>query len=333
MKFDVGIDIGTTNTKICFRDSDHVIVMPSVIAVKKESGRIVGIGEQAYRMIGKTPDSILVKKTVEKGVVSDYSLNKLLIGEVLFRKFGNMFRKPRICLCYHSFMTKLEKLTFKNSILKQHSNKLFFINESSASILGLDIDFTDGKCFLSVNVGGGTTDISVVSKEGVLLNKSIQIGVELIDEIIAKNLIKDHNFLIGKTTAEQLKNKAVTFFNPNEDLKFRIKGKDIKTRLPKVLEVSQKDICKDIKIPVIKIVEMICEIIKNVSPDVLSNMKDEGIILTGGASLLLGFRELIEKKTNINVKTVEDPISCAAYGALNSYKFLNNDFSQFILPA
>ncbi len=333
MKFDVGIDIGTTNTKICFRDSDHVIVMPSVIAVRKDSGKIVGIGEQAYKMLGKTPDSIIVKKTVEKGVVSDYLLNKLLIGEVLFRKFGNMFRKPRICLCYHSFMTDLEKLTFKNSILKEHSNKLFFIDESFASILGLDIDFSDGKCFLSVNVGGGTTDISFISKEGVLLNKSIQIGVELIDTIIAKNLIKEHNFLIGKITAEKLKNKAVTFFNPSEDLKFSVKGKDIKTRLPKVLELSQKDICKDIKIPVIKIVETICEIITNVSPDVVSNMKDAGIILTGGASLLLGFKELIEKKTNISVQTVEDPISCAAYGALNSYKFLKNDFSQFVLPA
>ena len=134
-------------------------------------------------------------------------------------------------------------------------------------------------------------------------------------------------------TAEKLKNRAVTFFNPIEDLKFSVKGKDIKTRLPKVLELSQKDICKDIKIPVIKIVETICEIITNVSPDVLSSMKDAGIILTGGASLLLGFKELIEKKTNITVRTVEDPISCAACGALNSYKFFKNDFSQFVLPA
>ncbi len=333
MKFDVGIDIGTTNTKICFKDSDRVIVMPSVIAVKKNSGRIIGIGQEAYNMIGKTPDSILVKKTVEKGVVSDFLLNKLLVREALFSKFGNILRKPRICLCYHSFMTDLEKLTFKNSILKEQSNKLFFIDESVASILGLSADCLDGKCFLSVNVGGGATDISFVSKEGVLLNKSIQVGAELIDEIIIKNLVRDHDFLIGKITAEQLKNKAATFFNPSEDLKFIVKGKNIKTRLPKILELSQKDICKDIKIPVIKIVETICDSIKMVSPDVLSSMKNTGIILTGGASLLLGFKELIEKKTKIRVQTVENPISCSAYGALNSYRFIKNDSSQFVLPA
>ena len=323
MKFDIGIDIGTTNIKMCFKDN-YAIKMPSVIAVKKDSGKIVGVGEKAYKMLGKTPSSILAKKTIEKGVVCDYGLNRRLIEEVLFKKLGNSFKKPKICLCIHSFMTELEKLTFKNSLFKDQSNKLFFVDESYASIIGADIDLSEGNCFLSVNVGGGTTDISVVSKNGVLLNKSIQIGVELIDDIIAKNLVRDHNFLIGKTTAEKLKNKAVTFFNPNNDLKFKIKGKDIKTRLPKVLELSQKQICKDIKIPVIKIIETICDVVKMASPDVISSMKEAGIILTGGASLLLGFKELIEKKTNITVRTVEDPISCAAYGALKSFQYLKN---------
>lgn len=323
MKFDIGIDIGTTNIKMCFKDN-YAINMPSVIAIKKNSGKVVGVGEKAYKMLGKTPDSILAKRTIEKGVVCDYGLNRRLIEEVLFKKLGNTFKKPKICLCIHSFMTELEKLTFRNSLFKDQSNKLFFVDESYASIIGADIDFSEGDCFLSVNVGGGTTDISVVSKDGVLLNKSIQIGVELIDDIIAKNLVRDHNFLIGKTTAEKLKNKAVTFFNPNNDLKFKIKGKDIKTRLPKILELSQKQICKDIKIPVLKIVETICDVIKMASPDVISNMKEAGIILTGGASLMLGFKELIEKKTNIKVKTVRNPIGCAAYGALNSFQFLKN---------
>ena len=333
MKFDVGIDIGTTNTKIYFKNKTDVLNIPSVIAIKKNNGKIIGIGEKAYMMLGKAPDSIMVKKTVEKGVVRDIQLNRIMLKEILSKIFKKTFRKSKICLCYHSFMTNFEKYTFKNSILNPNHNEIFLIDESLASAIGEKINLVEDTCFLVVNVGGGTTDISIISNNGVLYNKSLQIGGELIDEIIKKNILINHKLLIGKATSEKIKKKAATMFSLNDKLKFKIKGKDAYKKQPKILELSQKEICKNIDIPVNKIIDNIIDIIKTVEPDIIYNIQKNGIILTGGCSLIPGFKELIEKKTGFLVKKAKEPIGCAALGALHSYEYLNDNFLEYIFPA
>ena len=334
MYFDVGIDIGTTNTKMYFRNSSDIICIPSVIAVHKKKGKIVGVGETAYKMIGKTPDFIMVKETIKKGLVSDLHLNKILINEFLSKRLGKTIRRLKVCLNFHSFMSDLDKLAFKNSIFSSEYNKLYLIDESLASAVGSYIDFSSERYNLIVNVGGGTTDISIISPAGIVLNNSIQIGGEDINEIIKKNLYGNYNFLIGKTTTEKIKKDAITLENPSDQLKYTIKGKDVLTRLPKTQEFTQKQICEGITKPINIIIENLKEIIKLADPDAVSSIQNTGIILTGGSSLILGFKEMIENQLKIKVKTVENPINCVAYGALNAFNvFDSNLSSQFVIPA
>ena len=255
VKFDVGIDIGTTNTKICFKNKPIIVNMPSVVAIKKNSKEVVGVGEKAYDMLGKAPNSIIVKKTMSKGVVGDFFLNQIMLKEAFLKNFGRNFKKPRICICFHSFMTNLEKLVFKNSIFSSNNDNIFLIDESLASGIGAGLNFSNENKFLVVNIGGGTTDIAIICSDGIVSNKSVRTGSELIDEIICKNLSRNHNLLIGKSTAEKIKKRAVTVLNPNPNLKFEIKGKDTVSGLPKTLKISQKEICSNINMPVEKIID------------------------------------------------------------------------------
>ncbi len=333
VKFDVGIDIGTTNTKICFKNNPVVITMPSVVAIKKNSKEIVGIGKKAYDMLGKAPNSIIVKKTMSKGVVHDFYLNKLMLKETLAKNYGRNFKKPKVCICFHSFMTNLEKLVFKNSIFFSDEDSIYLIDESLASGIGAGLDFSDESSFLVVNIGGGTTDIAIICSNGILTNKSIQVGSELIDEIIYKNLYKNSNLLIGKSTAEKIKKVAVTALNPSSSLNFEIKGKDTISGLPKTLEISQKQICQNIEMPIEKIIDNVYDVISTSSSEVVADLQKNGIILTGGGSLIPGLKEIISNKLKIEVNIAQNPISCAAFGALNASSMLNEKFSQFILPA
>ena len=284
-------------------------------------------------MLGKAPDTILVKKTISNGVVSDFNLNRIMIKETLFKKFNKNFKKPKVCLCFHSFMTKLEKLVFKNSIFSSDTDNIYLIDESLASGIGAGLDLSNDYSVLVVNFGGGTTDIAAISPTGAVFNKSIKMGAELIDETIRKTLYEDHNLLIGKSTAEKIKKKAVTLINPSLKLKFSIKGKDKITGLPKVLELSQKEICKNIMPTVNRIIDLINDLLNNIPLDLSADIQKNGILLTGGGSLISGFQELVSKKTNILTNIAKNPINCAAFGALNSSTLLNEQFLNFIIPA
>ncbi len=334
MKFDIGVDIGTTNTRLHFKEDVNCISMPSVIAIKKNNNQIVGIGEKAYDMLGKTPSNIVVKKTIKSGVVRDIQLNKIMMRKILEKKYKNNFIKPKICICFHSFLTNLEMLVLKNSIFPSNSQKIYLIEESLASGIGAGFDFSNENAVLVVNIGGGTTDISVISSQGVLINKSLQIGTELMDKIIYKNLAKEHDFLIGMGTAEKIKKKAVTMLKPSSDLKFKLKGKDKITGMPKVLEISQEELSKKIDLPIRRVVEEVLGMIKELSVDVASDVQKNGILLTGGGSLTSGLKEFLQSKLQIKTTIAKNNLNCAASGALKAAKFLKEDyFSDYILPA
>jgi rod shape-determining protein MreB len=184
-----------------------------------------------------------------------------------------------------------------------------------------------------VNIGGGTTDIAAISPTGAVFNKSIKIGSELIDDIIRKTLYEDHKLLIGKATAEKIKKRAITLLTPSLKLKFSIKGKDIVTGLPKILELSQKEICKNTMPVITRIIDQINDLLNNIPLDLFIDIQKSGILLTGGGSLIPGFQELVSSRTNILTNIAKNPINCAAFGALNSSTLLNEHFSNFIIPA
>ena len=300
-KFDVGVEIGTTNTKISFRNEKENLILPSVVAVRKNTNSVVGFGEKAYDMLGKAPKTIVVKKTITRGVVADFGLNKLMLKEMFLKNIGRFFRKSKICVCFHSFMTNLEKLIFKNSIYDGESDNVCLIDESLASGIGAGLDFSSKTSFFIVNIGGGTTDIAVIGISGLIENTSFQIGAELIDEIIYKNLLKNYNLQIGKIAAEKLKKMAATLLKPSERLKFKVKGKDLISKMPKTLELSQKQICNGIEKPIEQIADNIFDFFRTLSTDLALDVEKNGIILTGGAGLISGIKQFLEKKLKLKV--------------------------------
>lgn len=324
-KFDVGVEIGTTNTKISFRNEKEDLILPSVVAVRKNTNRVVGIGEKAYDMLGKAPDSIVVKKTMTRGVVADFGLNRIMLREIFLKNIGRFFKKSKICVCFHSFMTSLEKLIFKNSIYDGELDNVCLIDESLASGIGAGLDFSNRASFFIVNIGGGTTDIAVIGSSGLIENKSFQIGVEIIDEIIYKNILKNYKLQIGKIAAEKLKKIAATFLTPSEDLKFKVKGKDLISKMPKTIELSQKQICKDITKPLEQITDNIFDLFRNLSTELALDVEKNGIILTGGAALIVGIKEFISKKLNVQVNLLQNPLNSASVGALNASNVLFKD--------
>lgn len=331
--FDVGLELGTTNIKMYFKNNKNPLIIPSVIAIKRKTKEIVGVGKTAYNMLGKTPKKIEVKKTISKGVVVEPFLNKILIKEILSKNIVKFFKKPKICLCCHSFMTDLERLTFKNSIFSLNDENVQLIEESLASAIGLNLNFSNKENLIIVNIGGGTTDITILNYNNVVANNSVQIGTEQIDEIIKKNLVNNHNLLIGSLTAEKIKKQAATLFTPKEELNFKVKGKDKITGLPKTLEISQKELCNGIKTPVTKIVQNIYDMLYKSSTKLTPNIEKVRIILTGGGALIPGFRELISEKTKLKTLIAKKPLQCAAFGALNSSNYFIDSYSKFSLSS
>ncbi len=329
--FDIGLEFGTTNIKIYFKNNKQALIIPSVIAIKRKTKEVLGVGKTAYNMLGKTPKKIEVKRTISKGVIVEPFLNKILIKEILSKNTVKFFKKPKICLCCHSFMTDLEKLTFKNSIFSLNDENVQLIEESLASAIGLNLNFSNKENLIIVNIGGGTTDITVLNYNNIVANSSIQIGAEQIDEIIKKNLVKNHNILVGSLTAEKIKKQAATLFTPKEELKFKIKGKDKITGLPKTLELSQKEICNNIQNPVNKIIQNIYDMLYKGPAKLTTNIDKARIILTGGGTLIPGFKELISEKTKLKTLIAKKPLQCAAFGAFNSSNYFIDSYSEFSL--
>ena len=293
-KSDVGIELGSSNIKIFFEKGDKFLRIPSVVAVKKDSHKLVGVGAKAYNMLGRAPKSIMVKKTMAKGVVIDFKLNRLIIKEIFSKLFRKNMARRRICLCFHGFMSKFERFMIKSSILPSYFDDIFLIDESLASGLGAGIDITENDSFLVANIGSDTTDISTISCDGILDNVSLKVGSGNLDSIICKNIKAKYNLIIGKSTAEEIKKRAATLLDAKNNIVYRLKGKDMSTRMPKVVEVTQRNICENMEPYIKKIAFAIDEILKSSLHGVRDKVKKNGILLTGKGSIIPGVAQYIE---------------------------------------
>lgn len=329
-KCDVGIDLGTTNIKIFIKDKGIVLKTPSVVAIKRNTGKLFEIGKKAYEMIGKNPDSIIVKHPVSTGVIVDYELNKIMLNELLSRVLNKSIKKARVCMCIHSLMTNVEIKALTETILSSGCEKVFLIDESVASGLGagLDVDSLNGA--IIVNIGGGTTDIALISLNGTVINRSIRYGGQHIDSIISKNIANKYNLLIGINSAEKAKINVATVNSPKRSIKCVLKGKDMITGLPKSITVTQCDIYNHIKAPIQKIVDNIKDVIEEAPPEILCDVQNNGILLTGGGSLMSGLPEFISKKVGIKTRLADHPTDCVIHGVGKSFDMIDNFNSNFV---
>ena len=315
---DIGIDLGTASILVYIRGKGVVLKEPSVVAFDRDTNKIKAIGEEARLMLGRTPGNIVAVRPLRQGVISDYTVTEKMLKYFIQKAIGKrMLKKPRISVCVPSGVTEVEKKAVEDATLQAGAREVAIIEEP---IAGIDISRPCGN--MIVDIGGGTTDIAVISLGGTVVSTSIKIAGDDFDEAIVRYMRKKHNLLIGERTAEDIKIKVGSAYPKAEVTTMNVRGRNLVTGLPKTVEVSSEETEEALREATSQIVEAVHSVLEKTPPELASDIADRGIVLTGGGSLLSGLEDLIEAKTGINTMTAEDPMTCVAIGTGKFIEFL-----------
>ena len=320
---DIGIDLGTATVIAYVKGKGIVLREPSVVAVDKNSGEVLAVGKEARRMLGRTPGSIVATRPLRDGVISDYTVTEKMLRYFIQKSCGkSRFRKPRISVCVPSGVTEVEKKAVEDATYQAGAREVAIIEEPIAAAIGAGIDISRPCGNMIVDIGGGTTDIAVISLGGTVVSTSIKIAGDDFDEAVIRYMRKKHNLLIGERTAEDIKIKIGSAYPSAEAVSMDIRGRNLVTGLPKTVTVTSTETEEALKEATAQIVEAIHSVLEKTPPELAADIADRGIVLTGGGSLLQGLEELIEEKTGINTMTAEDPMTAVAIGTGKFIEFL-----------
>ena len=327
---DLGIDLGTSSILVYVRGKGVVLKEPSVVAFDKDTNRIKAIGEEARMMLGRTPGHIVAIRPLRKGVISDYTITEHMLKYFIQKSLGRMsFRKPRISICVPSGITEVEKKAVEDAAYLAGAREVTIIEEPIAAAIGAGVDISRPCGNMIVDIGGGTTDIAVISLAGTVVSNSVKISSETFDQDIIRYVRKTYNVFIGEQTAEAVKIRIGSAYPRAEEKTMEIKGRNVITGLPATITVSSDEIRGALAQTTNQIADAICAVLEKTPPELASDVSDRGIILTGGGSLLDGMDELIQERTGINTVTAENPASVVALGT-GQYREVMNEFeSQF----
>ncbi|MBA7495274.1 Cell shape-determining protein MreB [subsurface metagenome] len=311
----VGIDLGTTNILVYVEGKGVVFNEPSVVAVERESGKILAIGSQARDMIGKTPDSITAIKPMEDGVIADYDIVESTLKFYIRKIYRHwIFFPPYLMICIPTGGTSVERRAVKNAAIRVGCKRVFLIEEPKAAAIGANLDIAKPQGNMIIDIGGGTTDIAVLSLGEIVVGESLRTGGNRLDEAIMRYLRKGYNLAVGQITAEYVKQEIGYAILPEENKHLEVKGRDLATGLPKKIEIGAEEIRKALSEPLGIIVEGVRRVLERTPPELAADIINNGIILTGGGSLLKNCDRLIEKNTGISTYLAADPLSCVAIG-------------------
>lgn len=311
---DVGIDLGTCSVLVFVSGKGIVTREPSVIARHVGTKEVLAVGEEARRMVGRTPGDIVTVRPLRQGVIVDIELTEIMIKHFLHKSLGRPFIfKPRLLLCVPAAVTSVERRAVLQAGLAAGGGKVYLIEEPLAAALGAGLDITGPSGHMVVDIGGGTTDIAVLSLNGIVREISTRIGGNALDEAIIKYVRKVYKLHIGETTAEEAKIKAGSAY-PGEDREIELRGRDAVTGLPRSVVVTSKDLREAMREPLDAISMAIKSVLDQTPPELLGDIVDRGIILTGGGALLSGIDAFIRAETGLPVYVADDPISCVARG-------------------
>ena len=319
---DIGIDLGTASILVYIKGKGVVLKEPSVVAFDRDTNKIKAIGEEARLMLGRTPGNIVAVRPLRQGVISDYTVTEKMLKYFIQKALGKkILKKPRISVCVPSGVTEVEKKAVEDATYQAGAREVAIIEEPIAAIgAGIDISRPCGN--MIVDIGGGTTDIAVISLGGTVVSTSIKIAGDDFDEAIIRYMRKKHNLLIGERTAEDIKIKIGSAYPSAEAVSMDIRGRNLVTGLPKTVTVTSTETEEALKEATAQIVEAIHSVLEKTPPELAADIADRGIVLTGGGSLLQGLEELIEEKTGINTMTAEDPMTAVAIGTGKFIEFL-----------
>ncbi len=321
---DIGIDLGTASVLVYIRGKGVVLKEPSVVAFDRDTNKIKAIGEEARLMIGRTPGNIVAIRPLRQGVISDYKVTEKMVKYFIQKAVGKKtYKKPRISVCVPTGATEVEERAVKDATYEAGAREVHIIEEPLAAAIGAGIDITKPCGNMIVDIGGGTTDIAVISLGGTVESTSIKVAGDDFDEAIVRYMRKKHNLLVGDRTAEDIKIAIGTAYPLSDVLKTEVRGRNLVTGLPKTIEVTSDEIEEALREPTAQIVEAVHTVLETTPPELAADIADRGIVLTGGGCLLRGLESLIESKTGINTVTAEDPMTCVAIGTGRYIEYLN----------
>jgi rod shape-determining protein MreB len=323
---DIGVDLGTANVLVFVKGKGIVLHEPSVVAMDKESGRVIAVGAEARRMLGRTPGNIIAIRPLRDGVIADYDVTEKMLRYFISKADGGkkFFFRPRIMVCIPSGVTGVEERAVRQAAIQAGAKEAHLIEEPLAAALGAGLDISQPSGSMVVDIGGGTTDIAVLSLGGIVCSKSLRVGGDKIDEAIVRYIRREYSLAIGERTGEELKMEVGTaHLQGAEEKTTEIRGRDMLSGLPKAVKVSRRQVHEAIKETLELIVSGVKEVLERTSPELAADIVNKGIIMTGGGALLEGIDRLISKETGLPVYIAEDPLSCVAKGTGRALSNMN----------
>ncbi|WFA08694.1 rod shape-determining protein MreB [Tissierella sp. Yu-01] len=314
LRADVGIDLGTASILVYVKGKGIVLQEPSVVAIDQHTNKFLAVGEEARKMLGRTPGNIIAIRPLKDGVISDYNITERMLKYFIQKALGRMILKPRLIICVPSGVTEVEKRAVIEASNEAGAIKTYLIEEPIAAAIGAGLDITEPNGNMIVDIGGGTTDVAVISLGGIVVSKSIKIAGDDCDDAITRYIRKKYNMMIGERSAEELKVNVGCAY-PFEEVRYmNVKGRNLLTGLPLNVEVSSTDMLEALNEPVQEIIEAVHEVLEKTPPELAADISNRGILMTGGGSLLYGLDKLIEKTTGITTRAAEDAVECVAIG-------------------
>ena len=323
---DLGVDLGTSNVLINVDGKGVMVREPSVVAIDKNTGKILQVGAAARNMLGRTPGNVVAMRPLKDGVISDHEMTVKLL-QTLFRNVSrsSIFApKPRVVICVPSGVTEVEERTVINAAIEAGARRVYLIEEPLAAALGAGLNISGPSGHMVVDVGGGTTDIAVLTMNNVAVSASTEVAGVAFDEAIARYVRRKHGVVIGEVTAEDIKIQIGCVYPRQEDISMVIKGRDAKTGMPRELELLSSEIFGVLQRPARQIVEEVLSVLEDTSPELVADISENGITLTGGGSQIYGMDKLLTERTGILCTLADDPASCVAYGCGKSLAWINH---------
>lgn len=311
---DIGIDLGTATVIAYVKGKGIVLREPSVVAVDSNTNEVLAVGQEARRMLGRTPGNIVATRPLRDGVISDYTVTEKMLKYFINKINGKTLFAPRTMICIPSRVTEVEKKAVIDAATQAGARKVVLIEEPIAAAIGAGIDIAKPCGNMVVDIGGGTTDIAVISLGGSVENTSIKVAGDKFDEYIVKYIKKKHNMIIGERTAEDLKINIGCVYPKIQDVDMEIRGRDLVTGLPKTVTVYSSEMLEALIEPAMMIVDAVHSVLEKTPPELAADISDKGIYMTGGGCLIEGLDRLLQEKTGINVMIANDAVSCVALG-------------------
>ncbi len=314
---DMGIDLGTANTLVYIKGKGIVLREPSVVAINKNTGKVLAVGNEAKNMIGRTPGNIVAIRPMRDGVIADFDVTEKMLRHFI-EKVGakNSFKSPRIVVCFPSGVTEVEKRAIYEATKSAGAREAYLMEEPMAAAIGAGLPVNEPTGSMVVDIGGGTTEVAIISLGGIVTSMSLRVAGDELDQAIIAYIKKQYNLMIGERTAENIKIELGSAYDLGETREnMQIRGRDLISGLPKVVEIREEEVREALEEPVCSIIDAIKTTLEKTPPELAADIMDKGIMLTGGGALLKGLDELIANETHMPVNIAEIPLDCVAVGA------------------